>query len=78
VQNIFCTDIAKDGLLAGPSIDLYKKILGEFPAISFVASGGVSNIGDVAALQETGCHGVIIGKAIYEGKISTAELKSFL
>ncbi|MBC9932599.1 1-(5-phosphoribosyl)-5-[(5-phosphoribosylamino)methylideneamino]imidazole-4-carboxamide isomerase [Chitinophaga qingshengii] len=78
VQHIFCTDIAKDGLLAGPSIDLYKKILGEFPHINFVASGGVSNIGDVAALQEIGCHGVIIGKAIYEGKISTAELKSFL
>ncbi|NML41596.1 1-(5-phosphoribosyl)-5-[(5-phosphoribosylamino)methylideneamino]imidazole-4-carboxamide isomerase [Chitinophaga sp. G-6-1-13] len=78
VQHIFCTDIAKDGLLAGPSIDLYKKILGEFPGISFVASGGVSNISDVAALQEIGCHGVIIGKAIYEGKISTAELKSFL
>ncbi|RBL88594.1 1-(5-phosphoribosyl)-5-[(5-phosphoribosylamino)methylideneamino]imidazole-4-carboxamide isomerase [Chitinophaga flava] len=78
VHNIFCTDIAKDGLLAGPSTELYKKIIAQFSDINFVASGGVSHIGDVAALQEIGCSGVIIGKAIYEGKISTAELKSFL
>lgn len=78
VHNIFCTDIAKDGLLAGPSTELYKKIIALFSGINFVASGGVSHIGDVAALQEIGCSGVIIGKAIYEGKISTAELKSFL
>lgn len=78
VHNIFCTDIAKDGLLEGPSTALYKKIIARFSSINFVASGGVSNIGDVAALQEIGCSGVIIGKAIYEGKISTAELKSFL
>ncbi|RFS21090.1 1-(5-phosphoribosyl)-5-[(5-phosphoribosylamino)methylideneamino]imidazole-4-carboxamide isomerase [Chitinophaga silvatica] len=78
VTNIFCTDIAKDGLLQGPSTDLYKKILEQFPAINFVASGGVSNIGDVAALQEIGCSGAIIGKAIYEGKISLNELKTFL
>ncbi|WP_143307844.1 1-(5-phosphoribosyl)-5-[(5-phosphoribosylamino)methylideneamino]imidazole-4-carboxamide isomerase [Chitinophaga vietnamensis] len=78
VHNIFCTDIAKDGLLQGPSVDLYKKIIERFAGINFVASGGVSNIGDVAALQEIGCNGVIIGKAIYEGRISMAELKSFL
>ncbi len=78
VQNIFCTDIAKDGLLQGPSLDLYKKILERFQNINFVASGGVSNIADVVALQEIGCSGVIIGKAIYEGKISMAELKPFL
>ncbi|RAJ87642.1 phosphoribosylformimino-5-aminoimidazole carboxamide ribotide isomerase [Chitinophaga dinghuensis] len=78
VQNIFCTDIAKDGLLQGPSLDLYKKILEQFQHINFVASGGVSNIADVVALQEIGCSGVIIGKAIYEGKISMAELKPFL
>jgi phosphoribosylformimino-5-aminoimidazole carboxamide ribotide isomerase len=78
VTNIFCTDIAKDGLLQGPSLDLYKKITERFAGINFVASGGVSNISDVAALQETGCSGAIIGKAIYEGNISLEALKKFL
>jgi phosphoribosylformimino-5-aminoimidazole carboxamide ribotide isomerase len=78
VTNIFCTDIAKDGLLQGPSIDLYKKIIERFPDINFVASGGVSNIEDVAALREIGCSGAIIGKAIYEGNISMDALKTFL
>ena len=78
VINIFCTDIAKDGLLQGPSTDLYKKIITRFPGINFVASGGVSNIADVAALQEAGCSGAIIGKAIYEGRISLEALKTFL
>jgi phosphoribosylformimino-5-aminoimidazole carboxamide ribotide isomerase len=78
VRNIFCTDIAKDGLLQGPSLDLYRKILERFSDINFVASGGVSNIADVHALREIGCSGVIIGKAIYEGKIEMQELKSFL
>ncbi|KAA2241770.1 1-(5-phosphoribosyl)-5-[(5-phosphoribosylamino)methylideneamino]imidazole-4-carboxamide isomerase [Chitinophaga agrisoli] len=78
VRHIFCTDIAKDGLLQGPSIDLYKKILDRFPAIDFVASGGVSNLQDVIDLQEIGCSGAIIGKAIYEGKISMDELKQLI
>lgn len=78
VHHIFCTDIAKDGLLQGPSVELYKKILERFPDIDFVASGGVSNIQDIAALQEIGCNGVIIGKAIYEGRISMQELKQYL
>ena len=78
VTNIFCTDIAKDGLLQGPSTDLYKKIIERFQGINFVASGGVSNIEDVAALQEIGCSGAIIGKAIYEGKIPVDALKTFL
>ncbi|WP_142686159.1 1-(5-phosphoribosyl)-5-[(5-phosphoribosylamino)methylideneamino]imidazole-4-carboxamide isomerase [Chitinophaga polysaccharea] len=78
VTNIFCTDIAKDGLLQGPSVDLYKKITERFAGINFVASGGVSNIEDVAALQKIGCSGVIIGKAIYEGNISMDALKTFL
>jgi phosphoribosylformimino-5-aminoimidazole carboxamide ribotide isomerase len=78
VHHIFCTDIAKDGLLQGPSIPLYKKILERFPDIDFVASGGVSNIDDIYALQEAGCSGVIVGKAIYEGKISMEELKQLM
>ncbi|WP_295118415.1 1-(5-phosphoribosyl)-5-[(5-phosphoribosylamino)methylideneamino]imidazole-4-carboxamide isomerase [uncultured Chitinophaga sp.] len=77
VTNVFCTDISKDGLLQGPSVDLYKKILERFNNIHFIASGGVSNIRDVEALQEAGCAGAIIGKAIYENRISISELKQF-
>jgi phosphoribosylformimino-5-aminoimidazole carboxamide ribotide isomerase len=78
LHHIFCTDIAKDGLLQGPSIPLYKKILERFPDIDFIASGGVSNIDDIYALQEAGCKGVIVGKAIYEGKITMEELKQLM
>ncbi len=77
VQQIFCTDISKDGKLEGPSIDLYKNILAKFPALFFIASGGVASIEDVDALQEIGCKGVIIGKAIYENRISLQQLKHF-
>ena len=78
VQEVFCTDIAKDGLLQGPSTELYKKIINELPGIQLTASGGVSKIEDVYELQEAGLAGVIIGKAIYEGLITLAELKKFL
>lgn len=73
-QNIFCTDISKDGMMMGPSIDLYKKIINEHPGIQLIASGGVNSIEDVKQLHEIGCTGVIIGKAIYEGKITLKEL----
>lgn len=72
--NIFCTDISKDGVLQGPSIDLYKRIMAEHPEIQLVASGGVSNIEDVKQLKEIGCSGAIIGKAIYEGKVTLDQL----
>ena len=74
VTNIFCTDISKDGVMEGPSLELYKQIMEEHPEVSLVASGGVSNINDVLLLKEIGCAGVIIGKAIYEGKVSVEEL----
>lgn len=77
VQTVICTDISKDGLLQGSSIDLYKKILKEFPALQLIASGGVANIEEVKQLQDIGCYGAIIGKAIYEGRISLEELISF-
>ncbi len=77
VQQIFCTDVSKDGKLEGPSVDLYKNIISKFPSLHFIASGGVSSINDVDQLQEIGCKGVIIGKAIYENKVSLAELKQF-
>ncbi len=78
VKQFFCTDISKDGLLEGPSVDLYKKIINEHPSIDLIASGGVSTIKDLEELREVGCSGAIIGKAIYEHKISLTDLKKFL
>lgn len=78
VKQFFCTDVSKDGLLAGPSVDLYKKILNEYPSIDLIASGGVSSIKDLEVLREVGCSEAIVGKAIYENKISLSELKKFL
>lgn len=75
VTQIFCTDVSKDGALEGPSTELYKNIVEKFPSLHFIASGGVSSIEDVYQLQEVGCKGVIIGKAIYEGRIQLNELK---
>ncbi|NII25809.1 1-(5-phosphoribosyl)-5-[(5-phosphoribosylamino)methylideneamino]imidazole-4-carboxamide isomerase [Pseudoflavitalea sp. X16] len=74
VQQIFCTDVSKDGLLQGPAVELYQNIIKQFPQLHFIASGGVSNMEDVRQLQEIGCSGVIIGKAIYEGRITVEEL----
>ena len=74
VENIFCTDISKDGNLAGPSIDLYQQIIARFPQLHFIASGGVSSFADLVSLKEMGCSGAIVGKAIYENKISIQEL----
>lgn len=78
VTQVFCTDIAKDGLLQGASTALYRKIIEKLPGIQLTASGGVSRIEDVAELQAAGLAGVIIGKAIYEGRITLAELKKFI
>jgi phosphoribosylformimino-5-aminoimidazole carboxamide ribotide isomerase len=75
VQQVFCTDVSKDGALQGPATELYKSIIEKFPALHFIASGGVSSIDDVYRLQEIGCKGVIVGKAIYEGRIQMADLK---
>lgn len=74
IRQVFCTDVSKDGLLQGPSLELYKNIVGKFPQLHFIASGGVSGLDDVYRLEEIGCRGVIIGKAIYEGRISLEEL----
>lgn len=74
IKYIICTDIAKDGLLQGTSVDLYKKIRTEFPDLQLIASGGVTSMKDIEALQEIDCFGAIIGKAIYEGKLSVKEL----
>jgi phosphoribosylformimino-5-aminoimidazole carboxamide ribotide isomerase len=74
LQYVTCTDISTDGMLKGPNIELYQKLLRHFPAIKLVASGGVSEMADLAALKKIGVDGVIIGKAIYEGRIQIHEL----
>ena len=78
IKTIICTDIARDGMLTGPSFKLYKKIQDKFPELDIIASGGISKINDVKELNEMEISGVIIGKAIYEDKISLEELKPFL
>lgn len=74
VTQIFCTDVSKDGALQGPSTELYKNIVKKFPKLHFIASGGVTTIEDVYELRNIGCKAVIIGKAIYEGRIKLNEL----
>lgn len=71
---ITCTDISTDGMLQGPNIGLYKKLLKAFPSIKLIASGGVSGMEDIDKLKETGVDGVIVGKAIYEGRVSLKAL----
>ena len=71
------TDVAKDGLLQGPSFDLYKNLQDQCPGLQLIASGGVSNISDLELLAEMNLYGVIVGKAIYEGRIQLAELQRF-
>lgn len=77
LRQIFCTDVSKDGRLEGPSTDLYKNIVTKFPELYFIASGGVSSLQDLDDLQEAGCTAAIVGKAIYENRISITDLKSF-
>lgn len=73
ITSVICTDISKDGMLLGPSFELYKELLEE-TKIGLIASGGISSIDDVIRLKELGCSGAIIGKAIYEGNISLTQL----
>ena len=75
VKQIFCTDVSKDGKLEGPAIDLYKNILSKFPELFFIASGGVSSTKDLEELRDIGCKGAIVGKAIYENRVSLNDLE---
>jgi phosphoribosylformimino-5-aminoimidazole carboxamide ribotide isomerase len=77
ITNIFCTDITKDGRLEGPSTVLYQSLLTMFPNLKLVASGGVSSLQDLEALADIGCASAIVGKAIYENRISLKELQQF-
>jgi phosphoribosylformimino-5-aminoimidazole carboxamide ribotide isomerase len=76
VTQVFCTDISKDGILQGAAKDLYTKILAELPDLMLIASGGVGKIEDIYELEKIGCSGVIVGKAIYEGKIKLKDLQN--
>jgi phosphoribosylformimino-5-aminoimidazole carboxamide ribotide isomerase len=78
VDKVICTDISKDGMLKGPSIDLYRKMLGEMPDLYLIASGGVSSMQDIEQLAEADVPAVITGKAIYEGRIKMDDLACFL
>ncbi|OJV45163.1 MAG: 1-(5-phosphoribosyl)-5-[(5-phosphoribosylamino)methylideneamino]imidazole-4-carboxamide isomerase [Bacteroidales bacterium 36-12] len=78
INKVICTDISKDGMLAGPAIELYSKILDKEPSMYLIASGGVSSIKDIEILEQNNVPAVITGKAIYEGRIKLSELKTFL
>jgi len=78
IQYVICTDIAKDGMLEGPSFDLYSKILKEAIGIKLIASGGISTFDELPKLAELGCEGTIIGKAIYEGRITLKQLENYI
>lgn len=83
IQYIICTDISKDGMLQGPSFDLYKKILDHThvdgkPGVHLIASGGISTFDELPKLAKLGCEGTIIGKAIYENKISLKQLENYI
>ena len=74
VKNVLCTEISKDGTLQGPAIGLYKDVMTAYPQLHLIASGGVSSIDDIRALDAAGIPAVVFGKAIYEGKINLKEL----
>ena len=78
IQYVICTDIAKDGMLEGPSFDLYEKILKQSPKIKLIASGGISTFDELPKLAQLGCEGTIIGKAIYENRITLKQLEIFI
>jgi len=77
LSTVICTDIAKDGMLEGPSYELYGDLLEQFPSLKLIASGGVSSIYDLQRLRDLGMAGAIIGRALYEGTITLTELMEF-
>jgi len=78
ISKVICTDIQRDGMMEGPSIELYEKIVRKWPNLELIASGGVSNMNDILELERIGVPKVIVGKAIYENKISEKEIQNFL
>jgi len=78
IEYVICTDIAKDGMLEGPSFELYQEISETLPAIKLIASGGISTFEELPKLAELGCEGTIIGKAIYENRITLKQLENYI
>jgi phosphoribosylformimino-5-aminoimidazole carboxamide ribotide isomerase len=78
IKYIICTDISKDGMLQGTAINLYKELRQRYPDLNIIASGGISDIKEIVELDDIGIFGIIIGKALYEGKIKITDLKRFL
>jgi len=78
IHYVICTDISKDGMLQGPSFDLYERILTQSSDIKLIPSGGISTFHEIPQLAKLGCEGVIIGKAIYENRISLKELETYI
>lgn len=76
-EHVLCTDVAKDGMLAGPSLELYYELIAAMPDISLIASGGITTMDDIYQCAELGCSAAVIGKAIYEGKIALKELENY-
>lgn len=74
VRNVLCTEISKDGTLQGPAVELYKKVMTEYPELNLIASGGVSSNEDIEMLEREGIPSVVFGKAYYEGRIDVAKL----
>ena len=74
LKTVLCTDISRDGMLSGPNIELYNNLQTKFPGLSWIASGGVSNLGDLENLIQIDVHGVVVGKAYYEGRIGLNEM----
>ena len=78
IRKVLCTDISRDGMLQGPSIELYKQIMNQFPDMHLIASGGVSGLDDIIRLDEAGMPAVVFGKALYEGRITLKDLNRFM
>ena len=78
IQYVICTDISKDGMLEGPSFEVYSDLLAAQPGIKLIASGGISSFDELPRLAAMGCEGTIIGKAIYENRITLAALENFI
>ncbi len=78
IQYVICTDISKDGMLEGPSFELYQRILEQTKDLKLITSGGISTFDELPKLAELGCEGTIIGKAIYEGRISLKQLEGYI
>jgi phosphoribosylformimino-5-aminoimidazole carboxamide ribotide isomerase len=75
--HFLCTDVERDGMLAGPNFGLYSSLATDFPSLQFIASGGVSQLTDIKDLEVAGCAGVVVGKALYEGRLKAKELARY-